>query len=198
MDHNISLFLMCCYCYLMFFYQKDKNHEVGLIFLFLAICSSLNLAKSFVYSMGLTDIQYQDIIDSLLIGGIELYVFFRLPFSDFFWKNKENAANLQYRLTRLISAFALILINQLTLLISTSSVVLMLIRINFSYFIFGITAESIIHFCMASEDKRDQILQQQLSIYAKYGKTGLTVFAIIMAVLMFAAWKLIPFLIERS
>ena len=144
--------------------------------------------------MGLTDIQYQNIIDSLLIGVIELYIFFRLPFSDFFWKNKENAANLKYRLTRLISAFALILIlNSLSWLISASSVISLLIRINFFYFIFGITSEIIIHFCLASADERKQILQQQLSIYAKYGKTGLTVLAIAMIVLTFIARRLIPF-----
>ncbi len=197
MNHNISSFLMCCYCYLMFFYHKKRNHEVGLIFLFLAICLFLNLAKSFVYSMGLTDIR--TIIDPLLIGAIELYIFFRLPFSDIFWQNKENAANSKYRLIRLMSAFALILINQFSLLlISASSLISFLIRINFFYFIFGITVEIIIHFCLASTDERDQILRQQLSIYAKYGETGLIGFAIVMIIFTFATWKLIPFLIERS
>ena len=190
-----SLFLACClWCLMSFLLHKKGNHEAGLVFLFLAICLFLKLVDSFIYSMGLTDIQYQNIIDSLLIGVIELYIFFRLPFSDFFWKNKENAANLKYRLTRLISAFALILIlNSLSWLISASSVISLLIRINFFYFIFGITSEIIIHFCLASADERKQILQQQLSIYAKYGKTGLTVLAIAMIVLTFIARRLIPF-----
>lgn len=101
----------------------------------------------------------------------ELYVYFQLPYSKYFWKNFENASNPKYRKIRLFSFF----------------IVSPLMGVPLFYYLFILFIDDIAHFFSTSSDERKQILGKQLPLYAKYGVKGLFLYAIIAAILLIAA-----------
>lgn len=101
----------------------------------------------------------------------ELYIYFQLPYSKYFWRDLEHAYNPKYRAIRLFSS-----------LIATP-----FMGIPLFYSIFILVIEDILHFFTAPSNKKKQIVEKQLPLFAKYGAKGLVLYAVIAAILLAAA-----------
>ncbi len=101
----------------------------------------------------------------------ELYIYFQLPYSKYFWRDLEHTSNPKYRAIRLFSSF-----------IATP-----FMGIPLFYVLFITIIEDILHFFTAPSNKKKQIIEKQLPLFAKYGAKGLVLYAVIATILLVAA-----------
>ncbi len=111
----------------------------------------------------------------------ELYVYFQLPYSKYFWRDLEHASNPKYRSTRLLFVF-----------IATPCM-----GIPLFYVLFIFVIEDILHFFTASPDEKKKIIGKQLPLFAKYGVKGLFLYAVIAAILLAAVKYGAEFLFDK-
>ena len=134
-----------------------------------------------LFTTTLTSLKHMYLLMLAIALLCELYVYFQLPYSKYFWRDLEHASNPKYRSTRLLFVF-----------IATPCM-----GIPLFYVLFIFVIEGILHFFTASSNEKKKIIGKQLPLFAKYGVKGLFLYAVIAAILLAAAKYGAEFLFDK-